>query len=156
MSAQRKRRRNKLEYPFEEFMEHFQAQEYFLAYESVTRHGEEVELPKLEAHDTEGQFMQTVFKTNDFFRQNYPDVRERTFKFGRFMLIMEFISAHIEELNRGKLAVYGRQDAAVSEALLRAVHERIAVPDLSSLGHGPSIAANIARAEHITGELEPD
>lgn len=137
-------------------MEHCQAQEHFLAYESVTRGGEEVELPKLDPGESEGRFMQSVFKANDFFRQNYRDVRERTFKMGRFILIMEYISANIEVFNRGKLAVNGRQGAAISEALLRAVHERFAVPDLAPLGHGPTVAAIIARAEHIAGELEPD
>lgn len=156
MSSPKKKRRSKLEYSFGEFMEHCRAQEHFLAYESVTRGGEEVELPKLDEHDTEGRYMQSVFKTNDFFRQNYTDVRERTFKMGRFVLIMSFISENIEVLNRGKLAVNGRQGASVSEALLRAVHERFAVHNLGSLGHGPSVASIIARAEHIAGELEPD
>lgn len=141
-------------YPFEEFLEHFEAQKHFLAYESVTRRGEEMDLLPIDTDDEEGRFFRSLLQTNDYFSQCYSDDRERAFKKGRFVLIMSYLAEHMNEFDHGQLAVHGENGSLVDEALLRAIHEQFVTSDLENLDATLTTESVVERAAEIAREAK--
>lgn len=94
-----------------------------MAYESVTKHGEEMELLPVDSDDEEGRFFRSILQTNDYFNQCHSDKSGRTFKRGRFLLIMNYLSEHISDFDHGHLAMHGENGSLVDDSLLRAIYE---------------------------------
>ncbi|HLN33596.1 MAG TPA: hypothetical protein VK395_38070 [Gemmataceae bacterium] len=85
-------------------------------------------------------FERTVIRVSQYFKPLYADSKEMMYKMGRFYLIMNYLSDHVNEFDQGDFAVYGseRVGGLVAEHLLRAVHEVFTTKDLGELGRGPS------------------
>lgn len=119
----------KPEYPFDEFVQHFEEVHALL------------EKARASGSQEDGRFGLefSLGIVVDYMKDKYSDGRERQFKTQRFMLIMNYISGHIADFDQADFAVDGSKKvgALVSEHLLRAIHQILA-GDLASLGHGPT------------------
>jgi hypothetical protein len=108
-------------YPFEEFLKHM----------DEVHSGCQLE---------PGSWEMNVIKVNEYMKGLYPDAREKQYKLGRFMLIMEYVSEHVHDLDQSDYAVYGSDEvgALVGYHVLRAVHEIYTTKDLGEMERGPS------------------
>jgi hypothetical protein len=112
---------NTTPYPFEEFLKHMDA-------------------VHSECNLQPNSWEMNVISVNEYMKGLYSDEREKQYKLGRFVLIMEYVSEHVHDLDRSDYAVYGSEKAGalVGNHVLRAVHEIFTTRDLGELGHGPT------------------
>ena len=88
-----------------------------------------------------GNFMANVMRVNEYMVERYSDQIEKTYKLGRFILIMQYVSDHLADFDREDYAVFGSQHVGglVSDHILRAVHEIFTEREMSDIGDGPGI-----------------
>lgn len=121
-------------YPFSEFEKHF---------EDISA-GSELEHGAMEGN---------VIRVFQYMQTQYEDADESRCKMMRFMLVMQYVSQHIAELDTGDFAVVGseRAGALVGRHVLQAVHHLFTTRSLASLGHGPDVAEVKALATTFKG-----
>jgi hypothetical protein len=85
-------------------------------------------------------FERNVIRVFEYMQRVCPNPDEAQWKMSRFVLIMQYISEHIEDFDKGDFAVNGspKVGALVGQHLLRAVHEVFTISNLNALGHGPT------------------
>jgi len=125
-------------YTFEEFNEHTDKVTALLAADRTP---------------DEGSFGRSVMRASEYFKSQYPDGYERTYKHGRFCLMMHYISHHLKDFDRGDYAVYGSEKVGslVSYHLLRAIHHVYTSDDLLKRESEPTQEEIIAIAEPFRG-----
>ncbi|HZM25885.1 MAG TPA: hypothetical protein VFB89_00855 [Gemmatimonadales bacterium] len=128
--------RIRTEYPFEAFLE---------------------DLDALNANDSlpRAPFHRIPMAALPHFRAKYLKARIRHFRFTRFMLAMSYIAEHFHRFESEDLAVYGsdRVGGLISEALLRAVHQKFSVPDVFAMEGSPDPDAVVALARELRTAL---
>jgi hypothetical protein len=126
MKRNQKYSAKELEYTFDEFAQHFEAQLIVRDYQFVTREDGEVEI------GDDRSFEMNVIRTWDYFKQIYPnDIAME--KGSLFMVMLSHIGKNMDRYDTGTLAVRGSELSMVSERFLRAVHYYFTTRPLSDI-----------------------
>lgn len=127
-------------------------------FDEFAKHPEEIhELLEDGREPGKFQFERSVIRSSEYFKEHYSDEQERMYKFGRFCLIMHYISTHMGDFDQGDFAVVGsaRVGSLVSDHLLKAVHQIFTTNDLDKLGRGPTPEQVLELADKLRENEEP-
>jgi len=137
-----------INYSFDEFRNHVSAMKYVLNYENVTRGSEQAHI------GSEKCFELNVLRVMDYMQQVYTDPEEQMHKGKMLMLMMRYLSKHVDDFDTGDYAVQGsdRVGALASEHLLKAVHHIFTTCAVGDLGAGPDPTEVMALADKYREE----
>ena len=118
-------------YPFDEFLKHY----------DELQHGDYFGRDRdADDSDAEPCFEKSLMVVMEYMREKFTDEREAFFKGSRYVMILNFLSHHLNDFDRGDYAVYGSQKvgALTSEHLLKAVHHFYTSPTLIAENKEPT------------------
>ena len=129
-------------YPFDEFCQHY----------DELQHGDYFGRDRTEDNaDEDSWFEKSLIVVMEYMRERYDDDRERFFKGSRFVMIMNYLSHHLDDFDTSDYAVYGSPlvGALASKHLMQAVHHFFTAPELISENKEPTSAEVMALADSL-------
>ena len=118
-------------YPYEEFCIHFDDLQHGDYFGRDRSHDDSNEEP---------YFEKSMMVVMDYMHERYPDKQESFFKGSRYVLIMNYLSHHMNDFDRSDYAVFGSEKVGslASDHLLKALHFFYTSPKLISENKDPT------------------
>ena len=123
-------KKQKIKYPYSQFLNHFNALQYVLKYEIIrTDYDSFNENNKIEVgNDHSIEF--NIGRIMDYMTQLEYNIEEIMFKSNKLIQIAQYISLNAEYFNRKGFYIFGKKDgpSLVAEPLLHALYNHFVVP----------------------------
>lgn len=87
--------------------------------------------------------------------RRYSDAKIRQWRVARLLAAGRYLTAHVKELDRGSLGVFGSEQAMITGRVVTALWQHWARPEINPKTYNPPIDEFIHTCENLPGDEPP-